>query len=110
MPESVSLMRQPCFILMIFVLLGFGMSLGFPAEDVLETAYDESQGPPYEIAPQFSIVEPQTSAHRTQAVPRSFHTRVGASSLFPSARVHDSHINRPAHVRTSLALRCTLLC
>ncbi len=103
-------MRQPCFSLIIFVLLGFGVSLGFPAEDVLETAYDESEGPPCEVAPLFSIVGPQTSAQTTQVVPRSSHTRVGASSLFPPARVYDSHTNRPARVRTSLALRCTLLC
>ena len=31
-------MRRPCSVLVLFVLLGFGVSLGVPAEDVPETA------------------------------------------------------------------------
>ena len=44
-------MRRPCFILILFVLLGFGVSLAVPAEDVPETAYDESEALPFEDTP-----------------------------------------------------------
>jgi hypothetical protein len=60
-------MRRPCFILILFVLLGFGLSLSVPAEDVPETAYDESEGLPYEGAPLFSSVVPQASARIAKA-------------------------------------------
>lgn len=60
-------MRRPCFILILFVLLGFCVSLGFPAEDVLETVYDESEAVPYENTPLFSTVVPQASARVAKA-------------------------------------------
>jgi hypothetical protein len=35
-------MRKPCSIFLFCVLLGFDVSVVVPAEDVPETAYDES--------------------------------------------------------------------
>jgi hypothetical protein len=55
-------MRRPCFVLILFVLLGFCVPLAVPAEDVTETAYDESEGLPYEATPLFSSEVPQASA------------------------------------------------
>jgi hypothetical protein len=55
-------MRRRCSILVLFMLLGFGVSLAVPAEDVPETAYDESEALPYEGTPLFSSVVPQASA------------------------------------------------
>jgi hypothetical protein len=52
---------------MLFVLLGFGVSLAVPAEDVAETAYDESEALPYESTPLFSIEVPQASARIAKA-------------------------------------------
>ena len=103
-------MRRPCSILILFVLLGFGVPLAVPAEDVPETAYDESEGLPYEGTPLFSIVVPLVAARTTQAVPSSLHPRLGAASLFAAARVRDTDANRPTDTRISLALLCTLLC
>jgi hypothetical protein len=60
-------MRRPCSILVLFVLLGFGVSLAVPAEDVPETAYDESEALPYEGTPLYSIVLPQASARIAKA-------------------------------------------
>jgi hypothetical protein len=60
-------MRKPCFILIIFVLLAFGGSLAVPAEDVPETAYDESETLPYNGTPLFSIAAPQTSSRIAKA-------------------------------------------
>ena len=103
-------MRRPCSILILCVLVGFGVSLAVPAEDVPETAYDESEGLPYEGTPLFSIVVPLVAARTTQAVPSSLHPRLGAPSLFALARVRDTNANRATDTRISLALLCTLLC
>ena len=60
-------MRRPCSILVLCVLLGFGVSLAVPAEDLPETAYDESEALPYEGTPVFSFVVPQASARIAKA-------------------------------------------
>ena len=102
-------MIRPCFTFLLCVLLGFGVCLVVPAEDVLETAYDESEGLPYEGAPLFSIVMSLVAARTTQAVPSSFHLKLDAPSPFTAAvRAADAH--RPADARVSLAILCTLLC
>jgi hypothetical protein len=105
-------MRTLWSILVLCVLLGFGASLAFLAEDVPETAYDESEGLPYEGTPLFSIVVPPVAARTTQAVPSSLHPRLGARSLFAPApaRVRDTVANRATDTRISLALLCTLRC
>jgi hypothetical protein len=103
-------MRRRCSILVFCVLLGFGVCLAVPAEDVPETAYDESEGLPYEGTPLFSIVVPLVAARTTQAVPSSSHPRLGAPSLFAAARVRDIDANRATDTRISLALLCILLC
>jgi len=48
-------MNWPCSILVLLVLVAFGMSLAVPAEDVPETAYDESEALPCECTPVVSI-------------------------------------------------------
>ena len=103
-------MKRPCSILVLCVLLGFGASLAVPAEDVPETAYDESEALPYEGAPLFSIVVPLGAARTTQAVPNSLHHKLGTPSLFALARVRNTNANRATDARISLALLCTLLC
>ena len=103
-------MRKLCSILIFCVLLGFGMSVAVPAEDVPETAFNESEGLPYEGIPLFSIVMPLGAARTTQAVLSSFHPRLGASSLFAPVRVRNTDALRPVDTRISLALFCTLLC
>jgi hypothetical protein len=103
-------MRNPCSILILCVLLGFGMSVPVPAEDVPETAFDKSEGLPYEGITLFSIVMPVVAVRTTQAVLSSLHPRLGASSLFAPVRVRNTDALRPADTRISLALFCTLLC
>jgi len=103
-------MRKPRSILVLLVVLGFGLYLAVPAEDVPETAYDESEGLPYESTPLFSIVMPLAAARMTQAVPNSLHPKLGAPSPFTLARVRDTDANRSVGTRISLALLCTLLC
>jgi len=60
-------MKKPSCIIILFVLLGFGVSLFVPAEDVPETAYDESEATPYEGTPLFSIAASQASSRITKA-------------------------------------------
>ena len=103
-------MRKPCSILLLCVLLGFGVSLVVPAEDAAETAYDESETLPYESTPQVSIVVSLRAARTIHAVPDSSRHELSAPSEFPSARVGDTDVNRPANTRISLALLRTLLC
>jgi hypothetical protein len=103
-------MRRRCSTVVLCVLLGFGVSLVVPAEDVQGTAYDESEGLPYEGTPLFSIaMPPVAAAQTTQAVPTSLHLKLDAPSSFTAA-VRDTDTNRSAAARVSLALLCTLLC
>ena len=96
-----------------FVLLAtfaLSVSFGVPAEDVPETAYDESEALPYEGAPLFSIAVLPLSTRTTQTVPNSLHQKVGVPSRFPSARIRDNEAKGATDTRISLALLCTLLC
>ena len=102
-------MRRRSPILILFVLLGLGVSLGFPAEDVLEAAYDESEAVPYEATPLFSIVVPLVAARTTQALSRSCPGLI-PPSLFASERVLDTDAYRPTDSRILLALLHTLRC
>jgi hypothetical protein len=102
-------MRRRSPILILFVLLGFGVSLGFPAEDVLDNVYDESEAVPYEAGPLFSIVAPLEAA-RTTRVPSRSCPRLITPSLFASKCVPDTDAKRPANARISLSLLHILLC
>lgn len=101
---------KPRCAVVFLMILTLGLSVGVPAEDVLETAYDESEPTPYEGAPLFSIVVPPVAARTTREVPSSLRLEPNASSRFVSAHVHDTDANRSADARVSLTLLCTLLC
>jgi hypothetical protein len=73
-------MRRASSILVLFVLLAFGASLAVPAEDVPETAYDESESLPYEMTPPLSGDLAQESAPTFQVVP------IAPSDLFSTPR------------------------
>jgi hypothetical protein len=103
-------MKRASSILVLFVLLGFGVCLAVPAEDVPETGYDESETLPYESTPLFSIVVPLGAARTTQAVTNLLDHKLVAPSPFLSARARDTEAKRSADARISLALLCTLLC
>jgi hypothetical protein len=60
-------MRKPRFALALLLLLGLGASQAVPAEDLPETAYDESETLPYERTPPLSITVTQ-SPERTAKV------------------------------------------
>lgn len=58
--------KARCAFVFLMVLT-LGVSLGLPAEDVLENVYDESETVPCEVTPLFSIVVPQASARVASA-------------------------------------------
>lgn len=102
-------MRRHLSILILFVLLGFGVSLGVPAEDVPETAYDESEGLPYEDTPLFPVA-PLAVARTLESLLSSFHPDIGIQFPVTHPCVHDTDVLRSADARVSLAQLCTLLC
>jgi hypothetical protein len=93
-------MRRPCSILILCVLLGFGVSLAVQAEDVPETAFDESEGLPYEDTPLFSIVGSQASARLAKAKAElsceqdieKNSVEAGTTRDVPSSLVHESRL------------------
>ncbi len=102
-------MRKPRPPLVLFVLLFLCLSLAFPARDVMETAYDESEDQPCESTPLVSNVTPQAASATStvriaQGRPLASPTQVTASRI----DVTDAH--RPAEAQVALALLCTLLC
>jgi hypothetical protein len=101
--------KPGCAIVFLMVLT-LGVSLGLPAEDILDAVYDESEAVPYEVVPLLSIVVSPLSARTTQAVPNSLHEKLGVASRFSSARVRDTEAKGATDTRISLALLCTLLC
>jgi len=73
-------MRSRRFILVLFVLLGFGVSLIVPAEDVPETPYDESETLPFEGTPLFSMAVPKASVRISTAAESIGGSLLGATS------------------------------
>jgi hypothetical protein len=102
-------MTRLSFAIVFLIILALSLSLGLAAEDVPETAYDESVALPYEGVPLFSVVRPM-AARTTQDVPNSLRLEPGALFLFAAARIYDAGANRSTDAGVSLARICTLLC
>jgi hypothetical protein len=73
-------MRKASSVFVLFALLAFGASLAVLAEDIPETAYDESESLPYEMTPPLSGDFAQESAPTLQVVP------IVPSSLFSTPK------------------------
>lgn len=101
---------KPRFAVVFMMILAACLSLGLPAEDVLDAVYDESESVPYEVTPLISIAVRPVSARTMQALLSSLRPELGTLSPFTSARVRDTDANRSANTRVSLAQLCTLLC
>jgi hypothetical protein len=101
---------KPRCAVVFFMFLTVGVSLGLPAEDVMDALYDESETVPYEVIPLGSISSSPRSATTTQVTPNSFHQILGTPSRFSSALDRDTRAKGANDTRISLALLCTLLC
>ena len=96
--------------LLFFVLLVLGLSLMAPAEDLPETAYDESEPLPYESNPLISSLMPQAAASATAAERSAPLYQPAASFRITATRINGIAVHRPAEAGLALALLCTLLC
>jgi len=97
-------------VIVFLMIITLGLSLGLPAEDIPETAYDESEAPPYEAIPVFSIAVPLVAARATQALLSCLHLSPRALSLFAHSGVRHADVHRSADARAVSALFCILLC
>jgi hypothetical protein len=107
MSKSVKKVRF-AFILSLAIVLG--LFLAVPAEDVPETAFDESETPAYEGTPPFSIEVPQGTAPEAPDVQSAVNRRSGALSPFTSTRINGEDTTRSPNVRLALALLSILRC
>ena len=103
-------LTKPHFAVVLLMILTLGVSLGLPAEDVLDAVYDESEALPCEGTPLFSTVLSPVATRTTQAPLSSLTPKPGAPLLLVRARLRDTDAHRSADARVSLALLCTLLC
>jgi hypothetical protein len=106
----VGVATKPRSAIVFLMILAVFLPQGFPAGDVPDTAYDESEAPPYEGTSPFSVVVPSVNGQSTQELASSVIVEPGAPSMFAPARLHDHDVNRSTDARVSLALLCTLLC
>ena len=102
-------MRKPRSALILFVLLVLSLSFAVPAEDALETTYDESETQPYEAIPLFSILL-LAAGRATQAVLTRVRPHLGVPSRLGLTCFADKASHRSANAHVALALLCTLLC
>jgi hypothetical protein len=58
-------------VFVLFVVLILSVSFAVPAEDVPETAYDESESPPCENTPVVSTAVPETFGEASTVRPRA---------------------------------------
>lgn len=101
---------KPRFVVILLMILTVGLSLGLPAEDVLDAVYDESEAVPYEVIPLFSVALRPVAVRTAEAPLSYFHIKAGVPSPFAPARVRDTSARRSHDARVALALLCTLLC
>jgi len=100
---------KPRLAVILVMILTLGVTLGLPAEDVLDSIYDESEALPYEDIPLFSIAVRPLAA-RTAQPPPSAHPKLLAPSPFVPAQVRNIDVQRSTDARVSSAQLCILLC
>lgn len=106
---SVGRMRKPRSALILIVLFVFGFSLAVPAEDLPETAYDESEAYPYESTPlTLELVSEAAASSAWIGVTLDHHFKAQPPQNPTRAPGKEAHL-LPAG-RTALSFLCTLLC
>jgi hypothetical protein len=101
-------MGKPRFSFIFFAILVLGFSLVVPAEDVLETTYDESESQPCSANPLFSIPLLPAHAWATQSV----RSNVGlhSSAAIQSFAIAGTKSHRSAGAPVALECRTVLRC
>ena len=103
-------MKKERSILAFLAVLFLGLFLVVPAEDLTETAYDESETRPCEQTPLTSDLLPSATASAMQR--RESPTDCQSPGLYraTATRTDERDRHRSADERVALALLCTLLC
>jgi hypothetical protein len=102
---------QPRFAIVFLTLLALGVSVGLPAEDILEAVYDESEAVSYERTPVFSVVVRPLPARTTKPPMSFFRPKLRAPSPFAPAHVRniDVHQSTDARALSAQTLHSALL-
>jgi hypothetical protein len=98
------------FATVFMMILAACLSLGLPAEDVLDAVYDEVEAVPCEVAPLSGVAARPMVAGTTQSPRSSLQLKLGALSRSAPARVRDTDGLRSADPRALYSLLCILLC
>lgn len=96
--------------LLFFTLLAFGVCCTIPAEDVVETAYDESESLPYEPAAGISAAPSQATFEVIRVRPIHHPTKLCTLLRVICFRNRDSDARHTIEKPGTLLLLCTLLC
>lgn len=103
-------MRELRFANFVLLLLMLGLSCSVSAQDLPETAYDESEGQPCEIAPLISEAMPQADEPASQATRSPVYSQSAGASRAVALRIHATEAHRSTEALADLALLCTLRC
>lgn len=95
--------------LVLLSLLVLSLPLVSPAGDLAETSYDESEAMPYQGAPLFSNLMPQTISAAPHAVPRAMQPALRSRFGVAESCSGDSAPAR-AETRGLKVFACPLLC
>jgi len=94
----------------VVLAIGLGLFLAVPAEDIPETAFDESETAACESTPLFSIVLPRAAAPKARDVRGAADLRYDSLSALTLTRVNGKDATRSPNAGESLALLSTLRC
>ena len=100
-------MRTRRFTPALVLLLLLAFSLAVPAEDLTETAYDESDDVSYVSTAMSAEVMP---ALASQAAPGALPLQSTTRAPATAKGINGTDVHRSAEGRVALALRCVLRC
>lgn len=97
-------MRPAHSILAVLAVLIFGLSFAVPANDLPETAYDESETPVCESTPLFCLTQPESCLTPSLELP--FQIRAAGGEMLPERLETESYsLHRSLTIRDH-SLRC----
>ena len=107
----MGVVAKPRCAVVFLMVLTLGVSLGLPAEDVLDAVYDESETLPFDIPLDSNGVSVMADGITLAPLSALLLDLVAPSPCTPAhVGDTDADVNRSSDARVSLALLCTLLC
>jgi hypothetical protein len=93
------------FALVLLATLALSVSFVIPAEDLLDTAYDESEALPYECTSSFFITQHESALAPTQGLPAQFQ-REAKRRVLAQPSEHEAHSICDSVTILDQSLRC----